>query len=80
MIAAPSASNATDANNVKDKDAGETKEDDGDNKMSGTNKVVRVGATPAAPTTPIFIAREVDQGLQPVAQCNDVAQDCTATQ
>ena len=55
-MAAPSASPATDTNSVKDEDTGETKEDDGDDKMSGTNKVGRIGATPAAPTTSILVA------------------------
>jgi hypothetical protein len=36
--------------------------------------------TPAAPTAPIIVAREVDQGLQPIARHNDVAQDRAATQ
>ena len=78
-MAAPSASPAADANNVIDEDARETKEDDGDDKMSGTNEVGCVGATPVAPPTPIFVIREVDQGLQPVAHHNNVAQDCAAT-
>jgi hypothetical protein len=79
-MAAPSASPVADAYNIKDEDTREMKEDDGDDKMLGTNKVRRVGATPVTPSTPILVAREVNQGLQPVAQCNDVAQDCTATQ
>ncbi len=33
-----------------------------DDKMLGTNKVKRVGATPSARTTHILVAREVDQG------------------
>ena len=65
-MAAPSASPSADADNDKDEDARETKEDDGDNEMSGTNKAGRIDATPATPTTPILVAREVDQGLQPV--------------
>ena len=79
-MAAPSASPAADADNVKDEDARETKEDGGDNEMSGTNKAGCIDATPATPTTPILVAREVDQGLQPVTQRNNVAQDCHATQ
>ncbi len=63
----PSTSPTADAVNVKDEDAVETKEDDGDNKILGTNNVRRVSATPAAPTTPILVAGEVDQGIQPVA-------------
>ena len=63
MFATPSASPATDADNNKDEDAREAKEDDGDDKMLGTNEVGCVGATPAGPTTPILFAREIDQGL-----------------
>ena len=76
---APSASPAADANNVKDEDAGETKEDDGDNEMLGTNEVGCICATPAAPTTPILVAGEVDLGLYSVTRRNDVAQNCAAT-
>ena len=79
-MAAPTTSPAADADNVKDEVTRETKEDDGDEKNLGTNKVRHVGATPAAPTTPILVTREVDQGLQPVARCNDVYQDRAATQ
>ena len=78
-MATPSASSAADADNIKDEDAREMKEDDGDNKMSWTNKVGGVGATPTSPTTPILVTREVDQGLQPVTRLNNVAQDHTAT-
>ena len=77
-MAASSAFPAADVNNIKDEDAREMKEDDANNKMLGTNKIGHIGATPAAPTTPILVAREVDQGLQPIAQRDDVAQDCAA--
>jgi hypothetical protein len=78
-MAAPTTSPAADADNVKDEVTRETKEDDGDNKISGTNKVRHVGATPAAPTTPILVAGEVDLGLHSVTRRNDVAQNCAAT-
>ena len=55
MMATPSDSPTADADNIKDEDAGETKEDDNDGKMLGTNDVRRLGATPAAPTTPILV-------------------------
>ena len=65
-MVAPSASPTADADNIKDEDAGDTKENDNDDTMLGTNKVGGVGATPTAPTTPILVTGEVDQGLQPV--------------
>ena len=71
-MAAPSASQAADANNIKDEDARETKEDDGDNVMLGTNEVRCIGATPAALTTPNLVTGEVDQGFTaccPTQQC-----------
>jgi hypothetical protein len=65
-MVAPSTSPADDADNIKYEVAEETKENDGDDTMLGTNKVGRVGATPVTPTTPILVTGEEDQGLQPV--------------